>query len=891
MRNAMKKMNLFIALSLIISMAGSAWATGETFTTYYHITKPPKGAAIWNTTINANMDTIDSALNGVAVNAAALVAAEAAARESMDNYLYQEILLKYGDLVARLGDLPEVYVVSGTFNGPTGEVISLPKTVDAINEYAVAVEPITRAGAIGDVYVTQGHDNATIFCSSANTTDGFNAIVIYREDTNPYGTAIHRKWYVSPLDAITDHCNAATEGSLAWVVAQIAGYYADVELPGNHEYAVDSNCTIPQTINLIRQEGARFAIGTGHSLTVNNTTGPVSQWITHTPTSGRLILGPKVSPVFAEWFVTDVTPGTTNMGTGIQGAIDSAWPGAEVELISDNYTVMASQIVPLEGGNATCSLVARNGMHLVSHRNSTIRMGDNQSTDDGPLAFNVICSNSQLSNVVIDGITFDLNGQHNKISPDRLDGNFTRYNTAALIVSGDNATLSDSKFMRNTIKNTPGVSCVVLGQDNHAGQMSKNVEIGHNTFYNNGIDTDDHSSVYAWCNGCNVHDNIFWMDTMSPGGVVVNGYTGPLVATELHGSRNHFVNNTVYNYTQGLWIAGNYSEVAKDFLVSINHIKASYMGIGVYVEDNTTIEAGLSDALIIGNEIVIDDDNVPAAAVALNVPARGISIEPGYGAKNFSVIGNQIRALGSWGSIGIAVNQLYSGGTLQDIVIQGNPIRDTSIGISVGGSGLGTIGPVFVKNNTTTNMARSTIYNIPQHIIVQSSATGTMGTISLTDNIIYDSNATNTDYGIVLSGTIGTLIETNNQSSGLLFGRVDNSVVTNKYGRVDNNSAYTYIYTPTLAVFGNVEATPPLQAINYNSGTGDVPGFLQAHRTGKGGRIYNAVNFENDNSTVVKEYNGCVTYYDVINNTDGNETVNFEVWCKVNGVLTKKVAW
>lgn len=253
-----RKLLLIAAFCLVPCLALAA-----SYTTYHHLTKPDRGDSGWHTRIDENFDTIDAALNttSTALNA------EIATRAAADADIYTYVLLKYGDLVARMGNLPEVYITTGTFNGPTGTVITLPTEVSAVSEYAVAVEATSRAGAIGDIYVTQGLDNATIHCVESNTTDTFKAIVIYSDDQNVYGTAINRKWYVSPLAGITDHCDNTTEGSLHWVSDQIGDYYATIELPGNHIYDITTSCSIPATHQLLFQNGAVLKPTAGDTVT------------------------------------------------------------------------------------------------------------------------------------------------------------------------------------------------------------------------------------------------------------------------------------------------------------------------------------------------------------------------------------------------------------------------------------------------------------------------------------------------------------------------------------------------------------------------------------------------------------------------------------------------
>lgn len=320
-----------ILLLLAVSISAIGYAA-VTYTTYYGMTKLPRGSAAWDTTNNANLDTIDAAIKGVATS----VSAEAAARAVADAALYSYILLKYGDLVARLGDLPEIYIMTGTFNGPTGTNLAIPKSVSAVTEYAVAVETTARTGAVGDIYVTQGLDNATIHCAENNTTDTFKAIVIYSDDQNTYGTAIHRKWYVSPSDAITDHCDNTTEGSLAWVAAQIGSYYATVELPGNHIYDIDSNCTIQSTVQLLPQYGAVLKPASGKAITFHSPEQVVAAPNQFVYDGAGRILFSNAGRIYVDWWGPH-KDGATDDHADLKAAHDSAAVNSTLVLGPGSY--------------------------------------------------------------------------------------------------------------------------------------------------------------------------------------------------------------------------------------------------------------------------------------------------------------------------------------------------------------------------------------------------------------------------------------------------------------------------------------------------------------------------------------------------------------------------
>jgi hypothetical protein len=212
---------MILSLFVLVFFAVNAETTTET--TNYGLGKPGRGQTGWHVTINGNMDTLDAAL---------------------------------GDISSEISDSPEVYFETGTFNYTTGDTITLPKSVSAITEYGVAVVPTSRAGSIGDIYVTQTTTNFVVKCSDNNTTDTFLAIIYYEGDLNAYGSSVYREWIVSPDSAITDHGAVGTTGSLAWVLSQAGADEVNVRLPGNHTYALQQDVTVAANITLKPDRGA-----------------------------------------------------------------------------------------------------------------------------------------------------------------------------------------------------------------------------------------------------------------------------------------------------------------------------------------------------------------------------------------------------------------------------------------------------------------------------------------------------------------------------------------------------------------------------------------------------------------------------------------------------------
>lgn len=212
----------FLVVSILISLVFAVGAFALTYTPNYRLRLPAKGESGWLNSYNYNFMTIDSGLSSVA---------------------------------GSIADAPEVYYYDGTFNGTTGTVITLPKA-EEVSGYSVSVVPTSRAGAIGDIYVTKTSTDVTVSCSENNTTDTFLITIYYGGDINSYGSLVYREWIVSPDDSIVDHGNASVRGSLAWVNAQASGTTVNFRFPGNHIYHIRRNISIDSTANLRFDNGA-----------------------------------------------------------------------------------------------------------------------------------------------------------------------------------------------------------------------------------------------------------------------------------------------------------------------------------------------------------------------------------------------------------------------------------------------------------------------------------------------------------------------------------------------------------------------------------------------------------------------------------------------------------
>lgn len=517
----------------------------------------------------------------------------------------------------------------------------------------------------------------------------------------------------------------------------------------------------------------------------------------------------------------------------IQAAIDS---GLKVIVPEGTYYLALSQTLPMEGGTTVCALVARDGMVLQgAGRDLTIfKLLDNQSTDASPKYFNMIGGNTVIDGLVIDGITFDLNGQNNKISPDRAGLVYNYFNCAALMISGSVATvgvdarLTNSRFTNCAVINSPGVTCIALGQSNSIGYtMGSNIEVSHNIFYNNGLDCNDHSSVYMWANNVRVHNNVFDHPVMS------SGVQGPIAAAELHGSQNWFTNNTVNNYLWGVYVAGNMTSISRGQFVQDNTFVVAQKAVCMFVEVET--EPGMEDILISRNSVLLTDDYPHPDGTA----KKCFDLVPSQGAVSGLIVeSNIIKTTDTYGAVAIAVGVLATSRKISDVLIQGNLTDSFSTPIQVGKTSGGEVNALKVSNNLLTNIKPN---DTAPTFTIGVYVSGTNGSLEMSGNKFQAASGSHPYFGFLLEGTIASLHMDGNTSYGTVMVS-DSSTVT---GRRSGEQAVTFSSLPTQSTWKQgdvaINSTKPLLGTAPNrytlegwtrltDGTGGVLGTDWAER-------------------------------------------------------------
>lgn len=104
-------------------------------------------------------------------------------------------------------------------------------------------------------------------------------------------------------------------------------------------------------------------------------------------------------------------------------AIQNAWDYGKLKncaiFMGGVFQVSLSQTMTMEGGPTVCALKYTGCKVLGIQGLSWIKLMNNQSTDASPKYFNLIGINTPVDGMHFEGLSFDLNGQNNKISPNR----------------------------------------------------------------------------------------------------------------------------------------------------------------------------------------------------------------------------------------------------------------------------------------------------------------------------------------------------------------------------------------------------------------------------------------------------------------------------------------
>ncbi len=462
--------------------------------------------------------------------------------------------------------------------------------------------------------------------------------------------------------------------------------------------------------------------------------------------------------------VVDNSPSNARALAGhIQRAIDIA-AGKRCRLIvpAGLYNVAPTGSFASEAGLCHRCFAIRSDMHVDAKSGATFRIIDGVSTDRAVVFMCMFGTNEQLANLSWRGLEMDMNGPNNPISPSRASGNYSLLNQAHIFISGtpagraalaDTVTIDHCRFV-----NTPGVSCVVLAQSNSRGvKLGRNWRISDCAFVNGGLDTPDHSAIFAWA-----QDVVCQRCTFT--NAIAKTQTGGNVAFEVHGSRQKFINNSVTNYYQGVWIDGNETEaVSSDIIVSNNVLnQISGFGIMFYGE-----HAHVSKVEIVGNDISFDDSVYPGVDLKI-----GIGCLSPLAQSDVVVRTNTITSkIGRTATSGVTIQSATHKGHSHDAFdIANNVFEGTTFGVQVITNPVCGLGVIAIRSNRCRNLSRAGAFSTPQGIGVDfNGGASPIQKLSLLNNICIDDRGKSAEcaFGIRVQGEIVSLQSAGNAASGM----------------------------------------------------------------------------------------------------------------------------
>ena len=314
---------------------------------------------------------------------------------------------------------------------------------------------------------------------------------------------------------------------------------------------------------------------------------------------------------------------TADVTDFIQRGIDEC-ASAKIDLVIPSGTYRVSPRQPLAhadpGFRCLSALLLRSSMRLRAQSGATFIMAPGVSSDRETRAMSMFGTSDILEDVEIDGLGMDMNGAANPISVQRRDKIYVRFPQAHIFVSGGAgkraARIDRCRITRCRMARSPGVSCIVSGQSNAADAvLGRGWLIAGNHFVDNGLDTDDHSSIFGLSDDMTIQGNVFETATPYDG-------TGGNTAHEVHGARHVFDRNVIRNYLRGIWVSSSYSSDTTDTKVTNNRFETLFYGVDFF-RDSAKLRK-ITNTVITNNQFFLDDRPFPGldlkAAVQIASP-------------------------------------------------------------------------------------------------------------------------------------------------------------------------------------------------------------------------------------------------------------------------------
>jgi Pectate lyase superfamily protein len=292
------------------------------------------------------------------------------------------------------------------------------------------------------------------------------------------------------------------------------------------------------------------------------------------------------------------------------------------------------------------ALKLRPGIRLAASnsKGATIRLADRQGNYESMMG--TAEYGTSLTDFVIQGLTFDSNGQNNPVlapegsngknSPDFGDDDNALPRTVFRAYMGKRILIDRSRFT-----NQNAVWSVVI---NGKLESMTDVAITNSRFDRvggNAVDF-DHSSIYTQGSRMLVTKNMF-VSRSGP------GTKGARTAIEIHGSDQTVVDNTIKGYANGINVTGVGTPVSQRQLYQNNTIEGVNTGFTLWHnihKGGNPDRPALQNVMIRRNTININsDDWLADGLVSKNGPSAGILLDPNSDApiQDLTIANNRIN--------------------------------------------------------------------------------------------------------------------------------------------------------------------------------------------------------------------------------------------------------
>lgn len=506
----------------------------------------------------------------------------------------------------------------------------------------------------------------------------------------------------------------------------------------------------------------------------------------------------------------------------IQAAINAAVVNGDVVVasVSGTYLVNASTAITLESGSEFTAFTMASNMH-IDMPGVTLKMADGNSSRTTPKKINLFATNQVIQNVSFKNLILDMNGDNNLISPLPVPPYNFGVNMAHIAVSGTPggvAARADDVLIDNCwFINTSGVCCIVAGQSNSVGiVLGKRWIIRNSLFYNNGLDSTDHTSIFGWVNDCIVDGNHF----NSPAALILTSLGG-ITCHEIHGSNHRVVNNLFENYYRGVFVAGNFTTPSLGSVVANNIFLSRYFGVQFFREGAT--DMGNFRTKIHDNIFIFDNsDNSPPAPDQKSAVVIGTT----YAVTDIDISDNYLYSTdNAVGTVFITITTSATAAQVFDnIRFTRNVQRGGTFGCYVTTNATNGLGYLEITDNTWLNLSDTPAFTTPMGVRI--SANQPVAVLKISGNNCIDTRggSAQCDYGIFLQASFTTLIRGRNYAFGMVTANYEENAIaiTNRRG---HRSLATVASAAALTLNTDVDTF-------FVSGTTNVTSIPAAGHTG-----------------------------------------------------------